>query len=126
MRTDDGQALSENLWGLVFELAHRMREHAEARMAELDLSPPLALALVHLGPLGQAPMSDLADGLRCHASNIIQSFRKLFPAAHDPWGPKGPPPSDVVNILSAARNERADSESDTEPDVGAAPRRWDG
>jgi DNA-binding MarR family transcriptional regulator len=53
---------------LLFEVTEQMRRSFEAICARLDLTPPLARALLALGDKGS--MRSLADVLGCDASNV--------------------------------------------------------
>jgi DNA-binding MarR family transcriptional regulator len=76
-RTERSSAvtLSGEIVELVFEFVDRMVGHLGKSAAELHLSPPQALALLRLEmPL---PMHDLAERLRCDASNVTGIVDKL-------------------------------------------------
>jgi MarR family transcriptional regulator, organic hydroperoxide resistance regulator len=67
--------LIEEIVDLVFDFVGRMGRHLDKSAAEFELSPPQALALLRLGaPL---PMHDLAERLRCDASNITGIVDRL-------------------------------------------------
>jgi MarR family transcriptional regulator, organic hydroperoxide resistance regulator len=67
--------LIEEIVELVFDFVGRMGRHLDKSAAEFELSPPQALALLRLGtPL---PMHDLAERLRCDASNITGIVDRL-------------------------------------------------
>jgi DNA-binding MarR family transcriptional regulator len=67
--------LSGEIIELVFEFVDRMVGHLDKSAAALNLSPPQALALLRLEiPL---PMHDLAERLRCDASNVTGIVDKL-------------------------------------------------
>jgi DNA-binding MarR family transcriptional regulator len=60
---------------LVFRLGGRLRSHFEDRCGEFELSPPQAMALSQLDrPM---PMRQLAQGLKCDASNITAIVDRL-------------------------------------------------
>jgi MarR family transcriptional regulator, organic hydroperoxide resistance regulator len=68
-------ALIEEIVELVFDFVSRMGRHLDTSAAEFELSHPQALALLRLGtPL---PMHDLAERLRCDASNITGIVDRL-------------------------------------------------
>jgi MarR family transcriptional regulator, organic hydroperoxide resistance regulator len=70
-----GVTYSGEIIELVFEFVDRMVGHLHKSAAELQLSPPQALALLRLEmPL---PMHDLAERLRCDASNVTGIVDKL-------------------------------------------------
>ncbi|MDP9233090.1 MAG: MarR family transcriptional regulator, partial [Actinomycetota bacterium] len=67
--------VTEEIVELVFDFVDRMGRHLDSCAAEFSLSPPQALALLRLeAPL---PMHDLAERLRCDASNITGIVDRL-------------------------------------------------
>ncbi|MDP9224300.1 MAG: MarR family transcriptional regulator, partial [Actinomycetota bacterium] len=67
--------LTEEIIDLVFEFVGRMGAHLDRCAAEFDLSHPQALALLRLEQ--PRPMRDLAERLRCDASNITGIVDRL-------------------------------------------------
>jgi DNA-binding MarR family transcriptional regulator len=64
-------------WALVVELAMAHRGQLLAAAAEYDLSPMQAHVLRMLEPGTPIPMSALAEGLRCDASNVTGIVDRL-------------------------------------------------
>jgi MarR family transcriptional regulator, organic hydroperoxide resistance regulator len=67
--------LTEEIIDLVFEFVGRMGAHLDSCAAGFDLSPPQALALLSLDE--PRPMGDLAQRLRCDASNVTGIVDRL-------------------------------------------------
>ena len=64
---------------------------------------------------------------RCHAENLQELFRKLYPCAFDVTKSQRAPLSSELNLLAKAREERVDSgESGLEEEVVGAPSSWPG
>ena len=57
-------------WRLLFEFFNSLDPYYETVASEFDLSHSQGHALVLLEPGRGVPMHELADGLRCHASNV--------------------------------------------------------
>jgi MarR family transcriptional regulator, organic hydroperoxide resistance regulator len=64
-------------WGLLFRLAKEKHQAFTAALAEHDLTPVQGHALRLLDPERPLPMSDLADALYCHASNVTGIVDRL-------------------------------------------------
>jgi DNA-binding MarR family transcriptional regulator len=62
---------------LFFEIGMETRKQAAQRLAELDLTFPLAHALRILDPERPRPMGELADVLFCDASNVTSLADRL-------------------------------------------------
>ena len=62
---------------LVWQLVGEMHQHFQARIEELGLSPPQAMALRGLDPDDPVAMRELACRLRCDASNITGIVDRL-------------------------------------------------
>lgn len=60
---------------LLFEMTGRMRAHFEEVAASVDLTPMQSRALHHLDE--PCPMGDVADRLRCDASNVTGIIDRL-------------------------------------------------
>ena len=82
---------ADEAWTLLRELAMAQRGMVMAVAAELQLSPPQLFTLQALKDGEPAPMSDIADTLRCDASNVTGLVDRLEarglverrPAPHD-------------------------------------------
>lgn len=61
----------------LFALVDHLRTHFEAAVADFDLSAPQAKALRYLASAGPVPMRELADRLRCDASNVTALVDRL-------------------------------------------------
>ncbi|MFG2085864.1 MULTISPECIES: MarR family winged helix-turn-helix transcriptional regulator [unclassified Spirillospora] len=66
--SEDPDPVVADLANSVFQLAGRLRAKFDATAAELGLPPAQAMALANLS--APAPMRELADWLRCDASNV--------------------------------------------------------
>ncbi len=64
-------------WGLVAKILGLARGHFEAVCAEFKLSPPQGFALEALDPGRAMTMGDLAQALKCHASNVTGIVDRL-------------------------------------------------
>lgn len=64
-------------WELLFRLAKEKHGVLAARLAELDLTTVQAHALRLLDPERPLAMSELADALYCHASNVTGIVDRL-------------------------------------------------
>jgi DNA-binding MarR family transcriptional regulator len=69
MPTKDDLARTHALVQAFLALSEQMRRHYGARVAEFDLTPPLAHLMRELAP-GPRPMGELAERLACDASNV--------------------------------------------------------
>ena len=57
-------------WHLLVQFFFRQRAHLPSLASELDLSPAQVHVLRALEPAQPTPMGQLADALRCDASNV--------------------------------------------------------
>jgi len=69
------EGLDKQIVQLVFELAKRFSTYFEAQVAEMDLTGPQAFLLRSLDT--SRPMNQLADKLRCDASNLTGIVDRL-------------------------------------------------
>lgn len=70
-------SVAEEAWKLLFELAKRKHSVLVPALAELDLTPVQGHALRLLDPERPIAMSELADALYCHASNVTGIVDRL-------------------------------------------------
>jgi DNA-binding MarR family transcriptional regulator len=75
--TRQAASVSEEAWRLLFELAKTKHALLSAALAELDLTPVQGHALRLLEPDRPLAMSELADALYCHASNVTGIVDRL-------------------------------------------------
>src|SRR4051812_28488835 len=64
-------------WWLAFQLVQGERGSFQDRCSEHDMSPAQAQLLLLLEPERPLPMSELASGLACDASNVTGLVDKL-------------------------------------------------
>ena len=69
--------LAREAWKLLFELGRKKHGRLAAVFAEVELTPPQAHALRLLEPDRPLAMSELADALYCHASNVTGIVDRL-------------------------------------------------
>jgi DNA-binding MarR family transcriptional regulator len=69
--------VAQEAWELLFSLAKAKHGTVSARLAELDLTPVQGHALRRLDPERPLAMSELADALYCHASNVTGIVDRL-------------------------------------------------
>ncbi|HXV58169.1 MAG TPA: MarR family transcriptional regulator [Gaiellaceae bacterium] len=70
-------SVAEEAWTLLFELAKTKHSDLAKALAELDLTPVQGHALRLLRPDRPLAMSELADALYCHASNVTGIVDRL-------------------------------------------------
>jgi MarR family transcriptional regulator, organic hydroperoxide resistance regulator len=70
-------SVAQEAWELLFSLAKAKHGTVSARLAELDLTPVQGHALRRLDPERPLAMSELADALYCHASNVTGIVDRL-------------------------------------------------
>ena len=68
---------AEEAWRLLFQVAKAKHAVLSARLVELDLTHVQAHALRLLDPSAPLAMSELADALYCHASNVTGIVDRL-------------------------------------------------
>jgi DNA-binding MarR family transcriptional regulator len=64
-------------WQILWELMLKQRSHLVEAMAQLDLTPVQAIVLRRLDPNRPTPMYEIADMLRCDASNVTGIIDRL-------------------------------------------------
>ena len=69
--------LAREAWKLLFELGRKKHGRLSAALAELDLTPAQGHALRLLEPDCTLAMSELAEALYCHASNVTGIVDRL-------------------------------------------------
>src|SRR5690554_2633123 len=74
---DPATETAREAWELLFRVAKAKHGVLTARLAELDLTPVQAHALRILDPARPLAMSELADALYCHASNVTGIVDRL-------------------------------------------------
>ena len=77
LATERTTSVAEEAWRLLFELAKRKHSMLVPALAELDLTPVQGHALRLLDPERPIAMSELADALFCHASNVTGIVDRL-------------------------------------------------
>jgi MarR family transcriptional regulator, organic hydroperoxide resistance regulator len=77
LATEPTTSVAEEAWRLLFELAKRKHSVLVPALAELDLTPVQGHALRLLDPERPIAMSELADALFCHASNVTGIVDRL-------------------------------------------------
>ena len=77
LATEPTTSVAEEAWRLLFELAKRKHSVLVPALAELDLTPVQGHALRLLDPERPIAMSELADALFCHASNVTGIIDRL-------------------------------------------------
>jgi DNA-binding MarR family transcriptional regulator len=75
--TGRAPTVAEEAWRLVFQLAKAKHAVLSAKLVELDLTHVQAHALRLLEPERPLAMSELADALYCHASNVTGIVDRL-------------------------------------------------
>jgi MarR family transcriptional regulator, organic hydroperoxide resistance regulator len=73
----EASPLAREAWRLLFELGRKKHGRLSASLAELDLTPPQGHALRLLEPDRPLAMSELAEALYCHASNVTGIVDRL-------------------------------------------------
>ena len=71
------QPLAREAWKLLFELGRKKHGRLSAALAELELTPAQGHALRLLEPDRPLAMSELAEALHCHASNVTGIVDRL-------------------------------------------------
>ena len=74
---DPATDAAREAWDLLFRVAKAKHAVLTARLADLDLTPVQAHALRILDPERPLAMSELADALYCHASNVTGIVDRL-------------------------------------------------
>ena len=74
---DPATDAAREAWELLFRVAKAKHGVLTARLADLDLTPVQAHALRILDPERPLAMSELADALYCHASNVTGIVDRL-------------------------------------------------
>ena len=69
--------VGQEAWELLFRVAKAKHGVVSAKLAELDLTPVQGHALRRLDPERPLAMSELADALYCHASNVTGIVDRL-------------------------------------------------
>jgi MarR family transcriptional regulator, organic hydroperoxide resistance regulator len=69
--------LAREAWRLLFELGRKKHGRLSAALAELELTPAQGHALRLLEPDRPLAMSELAEALYCHASNVTGIVDRL-------------------------------------------------
>lgn len=69
--------LAREAWKLLFELGRKKHGRLSAALAELELTPAQGHALRLLEPDRPLAMSELAEALYCHASNVTGIVDRL-------------------------------------------------
>jgi DNA-binding MarR family transcriptional regulator len=77
MATKTARREAEEAWALLMRMTSIFRDRMFAACAELDLSPPQLHALRELSGNTSLAMSELAEKLRCDASNITGIVDRL-------------------------------------------------
>jgi DNA-binding MarR family transcriptional regulator len=75
--TEPAASVAEEAWRLLFELAKTKHATLAKALAELELTPVQGHALRLLRPDRPLAMSELADVLYCHASNVTGIVDRL-------------------------------------------------
>ena len=75
--TEPTTEVAREAWELLFRLAKAKHGVLSAQLAELDLTPVQAHALRRLDPAKPLAMSELAEALYCHASNVTGIVDRL-------------------------------------------------
>ena len=73
----EASPLAREAWKLLFELGRKKHGRLSAALAELDLTPAQGHALRLLEPDRPLAMSELAEALYCHASNVTGIVDRL-------------------------------------------------
>lgn len=68
---------AEAAWQILWELMLKQRTRFVEAVAELDLTPVQAIVLRRLDPERPTPMREIADMLRCDASNVTGIVDRL-------------------------------------------------
>jgi MarR family transcriptional regulator, organic hydroperoxide resistance regulator len=74
---DPATDAAREAWDLIFRVAKAKHGVLTSRLADLDLTPVQAHALRILDPARPLAMSELADALYCHASNVTGIVDRL-------------------------------------------------
>jgi MarR family transcriptional regulator, organic hydroperoxide resistance regulator len=74
---DAATETAREAWELLFRVAKAKHGVLTSRLADLDLTPVQAHALRILDPARPLAMSELADALYCHASNVTGIVDRL-------------------------------------------------
>jgi MarR family transcriptional regulator, organic hydroperoxide resistance regulator len=73
----EASPLAREAWKLLFELGRKKHGRLSAALAELELTPAQGHALRLLEPDRPLAMSELAEALYCHASNVTGIVDRL-------------------------------------------------